>query len=692
MSALEARLVISGKDESAGSIESVRKHIAELDKSIATFDKLMTATSKVAKATDPMATALNEAQRAFMAQRETLVGVAAGLDRVAGASSAVASAESRLRSEIERTNSALANRGKEVRSQVEHGGFRNTVHELAPWAGPGILEATKKAAMSGAELQHSNTQLAKLNLSPEDISAINDRALALSTKYGNITQAAGVDMFKELRSVVTTPSEALAVLDPIMAAASVLNASDPSGEMSKNLTDLVKGAENLGAAKDPARLVKLIDGWTKAMQVMGHTINPEGVYEFDKYTRAAGASLSDRFLMTTGMSLSQEMGGSSAGNSMAMLYSQLAGGFQNSHGALKEFVRLGLIGANDVDYLKNGEAKQLKTGVKPKWLNQAMHDPDYFLWDTVLPALAKKGITKPEDVLPELRRLFPNRSESDAMTKLFVQREQYAAHASMYENATGLAGAALNRDDAIAELSALGAQLQTFAGVLTSPIMKDAGHALAAMADQVGAWSKNLAAFDKNHPDASKAIAGGSIATGLGVGGWLTAKLLGAIGGKLFGSGAGAGGAGAGAAPGALPGAGGASWLSGMFNVAAPIATLMYEKEIKENLINPLLAHLFGPGGNPNVVPAMPSWRFPTNTRSTLGYLNNPDLQGIGNEASAGQVRLDPNSKVEVVVRVEASSELLRVLANAKASGSAEATVGRMDSSAAPARRGTWDR
>jgi hypothetical protein len=76
------------------------------------------------KATDPMATALNEAQRAFMAQRETLVGVAAGLDRVAGASSAVASAESRLRSEIERTNSALANRGKEVRSQVEHGGFR----------------------------------------------------------------------------------------------------------------------------------------------------------------------------------------------------------------------------------------------------------------------------------------------------------------------------------------------------------------------------------------------------------------------------------------------------------------------------------------------------------------------------------------------------------------------------------------
>lgn len=688
---MEARLVISAKDETGAGIEGIKKHIAALDASIASLDKMMAATAKVAKATDPMAASIGQAQRAINDQREALAKLTAGLDRIAGPAGAAAAAEARLRAEIERTTGALVAREGAVKRQGHAAaGKSSMMGEIVPWVGPVLLGGAKKMAMSGAELQHSNNQLAKLSLSPDDISAINDRALALSTKYGNVTQTAGVDMFKELRSVVTTPSEALQVLDPMMAAASVLNASDPSGEMSKNLTDLVKGAENLGAAKDPARLVRLIDGWTKAMQVMGHTINPEGVYEFAKYTRAAGASLSDRFLMTTGMSLSQEMGGSSAGNSMAMLYSQLAGGFQNSHGALKEFVRLGLIGANEVDYLKNGEAKQLKSGVKPKWLNQADHDPDYFLWNTILPAMAKHGISRPEDVLPEIRRLFPNRSESDAMTKLFVQREQYAAHAAMYESATGLAGAKLNADDPLTGLSSLGAQLETFAGVLTSPIMKDAGNALTAMASEIGEWSKGLAAFQKEHPTAAKGVAGGVLGAAAGVGAWLTTKLLTGIGGRLFGSAAGAAAAGAASSSSALGALGRlAGVVAGAETAGIGLAVLDLANE-PHNLRQPLSKFSLDTG-----------WATEREDMERATRAQALLMQGSNMEAARGaayhrleandgpQVRLDPDSKAVILVRVEAASELLRAIASVQGSGgNLEAIVGRMDGAAAPARGG----
>ena len=67
------------------------------------------------------------------------------------------------------------------------------------------------------------------------------------------------------------------------------------------------------------------------MQVMGKTITPEGIYEMQKYSKAAGARWSDRFILTTAQSLGQEMGGSTAGNSIQMAQKQIVGGMQNLH-------------------------------------------------------------------------------------------------------------------------------------------------------------------------------------------------------------------------------------------------------------------------------------------------------------------------------------------------------------------------
>jgi hypothetical protein len=71
--------------------------------------------------------------------------------------------------------------------------------------------------------------------------------------------------------------------------------------MAKGLNFGFRGAEILGLGQHPKRMRDYIDSLIKikAQQVMGKTITPEMPYEFAKYSKASGATLSDRFKMTT---------------------------------------------------------------------------------------------------------------------------------------------------------------------------------------------------------------------------------------------------------------------------------------------------------------------------------------------------------------------------------------------------------
>jgi hypothetical protein len=112
-----------------------------------------------------------------------------------------------------------------------------------------------------------------------------------------------------------------------------------------------------------------LDCFIKSQQVMGKTITPEQQYEFAKYTKASGATLSDRFKITTGVLLAQEMGGATTGVSVDQLVKQVIGGFQrNQHSAAKSFVQLGL--ANNDDFEQTGADNDLRDrrrqGARPK--------------------------------------------------------------------------------------------------------------------------------------------------------------------------------------------------------------------------------------------------------------------------------------------------------------------------------------
>ena len=440
------------------------------------------------------------------------------------------SAEQQMHKDIEATTRAIGAQAKASKGLIEseervarrRKRISNAFSGVGALAGPVILHGADEAYKAGAELQHTRVELTKKGMGPL-LPGIEAQSLDLALKSKNVTQVEAMDLAADLRSVLTKTDEIARVLPAIVQAKSVLDASDPTGERSRGLGLLVKGSEVLGAGQDPERLIKLVDGFVKAMQVMGKTINPEEVYDFAKNSRLSGAQFSDRFLLTTAMSTLQELGGASSGKAANEAVGQLsAAGLGKRTGAVKLLTDIGLIKKGDVVYNNTGEVSRARKGVlhPVQGDNLLATDPDKFLYDVLLPAMEKHGIAKVDDQIAAIRQIFSgSKGAQDLFGKLITQRESYAAHAGMYPQASGIAGAAQNKNDPLAAASEVSKSLETFMGVLTSPMMLPAAHGMDALATGISKITEAYASFAKEHPDLAMAAGtaglAGTAATGL---------------------------------------------------------------------------------------------------------------------------------------------------------------------------------
>lgn len=426
--------------------------------------------------------------------------------------------------EVQMQDRAAAAAKRHANEQVEHARHvrQHGVVNLAATAAAGyvgvhgVIHTAERAAHAGAEVQRERVRLEAAGVPAAERQHITDESLKLAVEAKNVTQSSIMELWKEMRSVMTDPHEVDHIIGPMVKAKSILDAGDSSGTASHGLGLLIKGAESIGAAKDPERFAHLLDGYVKAMQVMGKTITPEGIYEMQKYSKAAGARWSDRFILTTAQSLGQEMGGSTAGNSIQMAQKQIVGGMQNLHSKAKEFARIGLIDEKNLDYLKTGEVKGVKAGVKHavKGDDLAATDLDKWVYTVLLPHLEKAGVKKEGDQLAWIQKNFTS-TAADVISKMVTQRESFEAHAHQYQAASGTKGQALNRDDALTGLQSVSKSLETFAGVVTAPVMKDAAHGLDAIAGRIGSFSTSVEAFNKAHPDIAKYEGGAALGAGL---------------------------------------------------------------------------------------------------------------------------------------------------------------------------------
>ncbi|QHP69559.1 hypothetical protein EI171_21070 [Bradyrhizobium sp. LCT2] len=453
--------------------------------------------------------AVSRAAAAFERQKVAVLQAKHGLEQLGIPANRAAAAQNALRAAVDRTNAALERQPGLTRRAI--GAVGRGASNALMFAGPGILAGTKGAVKSGAEIQSEMVKMRAAGIPEADINRAATEAPHLTAKYTNVKTADALERFKELRSIVLHPEEAHELLPTAIAANSVLNAMDRSGEAGHGLGFAFRGAEILGRAQNPEKFRDYMDAVIRARQVMGNTVTAEGIYENAKYMRSSGAQLSDRYLTTTALSLAQEMGGSSAGVATDMFEKTVQGGLANRHAAAKAFVRYGLANEQDFEKTKTGELKGLKAGKHVKDWKKAMANPDQWVWENLIPELEKRGVTDQAEQIAEARKMFPGTS-SDLVAKLITQKQSLQNHATLYGQAQGLKAAEGNQKDPFVALNSLTTSLTNFTGALTSPAMEDAAGVMASMSGWIGSWAESLSQFSKDHPDAAKLIGGGAVA------------------------------------------------------------------------------------------------------------------------------------------------------------------------------------
>ena len=389
-----------------------------------------------------------------------------------------------------------------------------------------------EAVQNGEERQHEVVQLTNAGIPKEEVESTRELISKLLPLTPNVSEAGGLELFKELRSVLQDQKEIPHILPDMIKLKSIIEAQ---GGDAHGIGMIVKGAEVAGIANDPARLERLIQSYAKASQVMGKTITPEGFYEFLKYAKTAAQTLSDRFISTAGMSLTQEMGGSTAGTAINQFQKQVVGGFAGptSHAAGQEFISLGLADKDDFIFNKNGSIKGMKAGKHVHGYEEAMTDPDKWVYDYVVPALKKGGYDTPEKQIAEIRKMFPNSNAADLVTKIIQQQKAFENHAQLYDTAKGLEAIQTQAEDLTVSSKSLSMSLQELGGSLALPVLGDVANLFHSVAVKAREFTTALEQWQKVNPEAAKALSAGVFTAGAAVGIWLAKGMLSTMGSIL---------------------------------------------------------------------------------------------------------------------------------------------------------------
>ena len=453
------------------------------------------------------------------------------VERQAAAMAEKVAAASRDQAKAEAAAARIAQTRVEQRAEIvrHHGVVTYGVQAAAgALAAHSIVQGEEHMLTAGAEIEHERVRLRALgkSVTEEQARAMEKQALDLAVKYPLLAQSQLMHTSRNAVAITGSPEEAMAVAEPLAKLRVIADAQHPGQDSTEDFDALVKGLEIKGVTQHPEQFLSYMNGIAKGLNAFGDTVKPSQYYDMFKYGRQATPRLSEDFILSTAPALAQELGGSSYGKAVSGFNSAVVSGVMK-HTAGKEFADLGLVDPKDLDTLKTGEVKGLKAGHSLKGADLAQSDPYQWIQTYLLPALARKGITDEDGISKEIGRLFQNSTTAQLVSILATQTSKIEKDRAVQKGALGLDSAAdYAGKDPFAALKGFSTSLETFAGVLTAPIMGDATKGLASLSGMVGQASERLAAFEKDHPDAAKALAVGTGVAGLAVAGTASAALL----------------------------------------------------------------------------------------------------------------------------------------------------------------------
>lgn len=328
-------------------------------------------------------------------------------------------------------------------------GARNMVGRGFALAGGayGAYRVGKAGVTAAATAQRESARDWYSGIKPEDTSRFEMAAKQTSGRFQSIDTNTLHEALRDTAHSTGQVNTAIELSDTIGGMLTVLQSLKGKDKAVDETRQFFKALDNLGRNVDPAQIKSLSDGYLKALGVEGADMSLRDVFTMAKRLKQAGATVSDRFLYTTGASMAMDMGADSAGNSIAMAMQQ------------------------EVQATKQAKAYGQKMGLRDKSgkfidRSKLMHDPDQWVWDNLPRAMKRAGLdySKPEDVNTFLGSAFSNSSARYFVSKAATQEDQYRRKSGQYGQGKGLEGAdELQRRDAFVAFEAVQAQLRNLA-------------------------------------------------------------------------------------------------------------------------------------------------------------------------------------------------------------------------------------
>jgi len=504
--------------ETTTALREARERVGRLTQAVQAAD------SPSARLTQNLGKATAEAERLtrkFQSQRAELVEVRQRLQDAGRGTQTMAQYQEQLRTATAAATHALADQDARLKARNARAraqaATQQTADKIRARAG-NLAAAGAGASVAGmatgapiwkgvGESKHYELEKARIGaLGLGDAATQESIAFAKQMKAYGVSQVDKAELMRDALSVFADAHHAEMVL-PTLAKMKFANKAvfgQAQGEDNERMfLDLLKVVELRGGLSSPEEFKKQADMIQRVITATGGRVQSDQWLQVIKRGGLAAKGMESESFFYALEPLVQEMGGNTVGTAMMSAYQNLYQG-KTTKRTLGNLDRLGLIA--DRSKVKEDKAGQVSF-MDPGALKGAdVFRKSQFEWlETVLlPTLAQKGITDKDRVLDAIGGIFSNRTASNLMAQMYLQRDQIHKNMRLNQGADSI-----DQLDARAKALPQGKEAETLAKV--HDLQKEIGEKVlplyASALEWVAKAADGVMKFMQENPGVAKAMA-----------------------------------------------------------------------------------------------------------------------------------------------------------------------------------------
>ena len=534
MATLESRLFISATDDTGAAFASVKERIKALEKSALEVERVFESLGRVMTETN-------------FAEGEGMNIAIANMERMIALTEKAAAAQRTLAKSATAVGGALAREGRAGSAGAARLGAAGGVAPRAAAKGEtfiggakgmlpvmaaiGIYEVGKRAVENAGELEQQRMRIRELSRNdPSEAPLADSLANEVAGKYPSITRAKALETYTEMRANSVDANgrvDSAVARRNLMAASRAQNAALALGfEMTPvDMQNLLKGVEGSGRASDPKAVEKITDAYIRAKQVFGSAIASQMVRDYTANAKSANFSIGDDQFYLSNMVRMSEGNASRLGNEVNQTLATMVGGHMTkatgdwmvAHGLARrdQIVKTGpgtvsiKGGLKDADLLQTDQGRWAATTLRKSIedsgalsddkvdaraamlrAQELKRNPSAEIDERFLRERAEEGLLSAEIAKTGMRS-----SVTDNLAHFIGNQRLIERDIAALMNSSGAEAGDRIAQNPIAALKEFTESLTNLGGVLAGPGVAASGPILHAMAEGIAALSSSLAAF-----------------------------------------------------------------------------------------------------------------------------------------------------------------------------------------------------